>query len=111
MEDVAELHRPETAQMRAVWIAFDFREGVMLAMHRDPLARAEARRDPQTETEEECDRGMQLERFMRGAAVQKDGRAENSDLRDERRSEQAPGKLPEHATAYHITRGAVRTPS
>jgi hypothetical protein len=36
---------------------------------------------------------------MRGAAVKKDGGAEDGDLRDESRCEQAPGELPEHATA------------
>ena len=98
-------------QMRAVRIAFDFGEGVMLAMHGDPLARAEAGRDPEAETEDEGHGRMQLERLMRGAAMEKNRGAEDGDLRDEGGREQAPGELPEHATAYHITRCAVRTPS
>ena len=111
MEDVAELHRPEAAQVRAVRIAFDFGKGVMLAMHGDPLSRTEPGRNPETETEDECHNGMQLESFMCRAAMEENRGAEYGDLRNQGRRDQAPGKLPEHATAYHITRCAVRTPS
>jgi phosphopantetheine adenylyltransferase len=87
MEYVPELHRPEPAQMRAVRISFDFGERVMLAVHGDPLARAEARRQPYTHAKDEGRRRMQLERFMRRAAMEKDGRAEDGDLRDGDRHE------------------------
>jgi hypothetical protein len=72
---------------------------MMLAMHRDPLLRAETGRNPQTEPEDECDHPMQFESFMRGAAVKKNRRTEDGGLRNERRSEQAQTQLPEHATA------------
>jgi hypothetical protein len=94
-----------------VRIAFDFGKGVMLPMHGDPLSRTKPGRNPETETEDERHGGMQLERFVRRAAMEKDRGAEDGDLRDDGRREQAPGKLPEHATAYHITRYAVRSPS
>jgi hypothetical protein len=83
----------------------------MLAMNGDPLAGAETGRQPQTEPKHEAHRRMQLERFMRRAAVKKDRCAEHRDLRNKRRCEEAPGELPEHATAYHIIRDAVQTPS
>jgi len=37
VEHVAELHFPKALELRAVRIPFLVREGVMLAMHRDPL--------------------------------------------------------------------------
>ena len=76
--------------MRAMGIALHFRERVVLAMHRHPLLRADAGRDPQAEPEDKSDGGMQLEGLVRGAAMEKDGRAEHGDLRHERRCEQAP---------------------
>jgi hypothetical protein len=84
MEYVAELDRPEAVQVRAVRIAFDLGEGVMLAVHRDPFARAEPGRNPQTESKEEGDGRVKLESLVSGAAVKKNRGAENGDLRDER---------------------------
>jgi hypothetical protein len=82
MKDVAELYRPEAMKVRTVRIAFDFGKRVMLAVHRHPFARAEARRDPQTEAEEKRDSRMQLESLVSGAAVEKNSGAENRYLRD-----------------------------
>jgi len=92
-------------------ITFDLGKGMMLAMHGDPLARAKTGRQPQTESKQEPDSWMEFQRLMRCATVKKDGRAENRDLRNEGRHEKAPGELPEHATAYHIIRGAFQTPA
>ena len=89
--------------MRAVRIAFNFSERVVLSMHRNPLARAQAGGYPQTESEHERDNWMKLERFVGCCAMKKNGGAEDGDLRDESRREQAPGKLPQHASAYHIS--------
>ena len=82
MKDVAELHRPESVQVRTVRIPFDFGKRVMLAVHCHPFARAQTGRDPQTEAEEKRDSRMELERLMSGAAVEKNSGAENRYLRD-----------------------------
>jgi hypothetical protein len=94
-----------------VRVPFDLGERVMLAVDGDPFAGAQASRYPETEAEDECDSGMQLECFMCCAAMEKNRGAEHGDLRNGGRRYQAPGKLPEHATAYHITRDAVRSRS
>ena len=89
--------------MRAVRVAFDFGEGVVLAMHGDPLSRAQAGRNPDAEPEDERNGWMEIEGLMGCAAVEKNRRGEDRDLRDDCRCEQAPEELPEHATAYHIS--------
>jgi hypothetical protein len=70
-------------QMGAVRIPFDFRECMMLAMHRDPLFRTKTCRHPQTEPEHERDDRMQFESFMRGAAVKENRCTEDGGLCDE----------------------------
>jgi hypothetical protein len=90
MEHIAELHGPEAMKVRAVRIAVNLGKGVMLAMHGNPFARAEAGGNPETQSEEKRNDGMQLERFMRGAAMEKNSGAENRYLRDEERREQTP---------------------
>jgi hypothetical protein len=99
VEHVAELNRPEAAQMRTVGITFDLGKGMVLAMHRDPLTRTKPGRQPQTESKQEAHGRMEFQRFVRRTPVKKDGRAENRNLRNEGRREKAPGELPEHATA------------
>ena len=69
VKHVAELDRPESVEMRAVRISFRLGEGMMFTMNGDPLARAEAGRDPQAEPEDEGNGWMELERLMSGAAV------------------------------------------
>jgi hypothetical protein len=111
VEDVPELNGPEAVQMWTVRVAFHFGEGVVLAVHGDPFLRADTGGDPEAHPEHERDGRMKFERLVSGAAVEKDRRTEDGGLRDEGRCKQAPDQLPEHATAYHIIRCAVRTPS
>ncbi len=84
VKHIPELNRPEPVQMRTVRIAFDLGKRMMLAMHRDPLLRAETGRNPQTEPEHEGDDRMQLESFVRDAAMKEDGCTEDGGLRNER---------------------------
>ena len=64
-------------------VALLIREGVMLAMDRDPLLRRQSRRQPQRELERPFNRRMQHERLVRGGAVQVNGRAEYRGLNEE----------------------------
>ena len=84
MEYVAELDRPETVQMRAVWIPLNLGERVVLPVNSDPLFRGHAGGNPQAESEDQRDRRVQVEGFMRGAAMEEDRRAEDRNLRDTR---------------------------
>jgi hypothetical protein len=87
VKHVTKLHRPEAVKMRAMGVAFDFCEGVMLPMDRDPFPGRQATRQPDSEAEPKRDCRVKLQRLMRGAAMQVDRGAENSDLRNESRCE------------------------
>jgi len=50
-------------------IVLGFHEGVMLAMHRDPFARAHASDDPQPPTHRHTDRRMQRNAGVRHSTV------------------------------------------
>ena len=78
VEDVPELHGPEPHEIRTVRIAFLVGEGVVLAMHRHPLPRGQAGRQPEGKPEQPRDRRMQRQRAMRCGAMQVDGRPETA---------------------------------
>jgi hypothetical protein len=80
VEDVAELHLPEALELRLCGIAVLVGERVMLAVDGHPLLGALPGREPQRELEHPLDRGMHNQRFVRGAAMQVDGGAEDRHL-------------------------------
>src|SRR4051812_6051885 len=69
------------ARLRAVGVVWGLYLGVMLAVDADPLFRDHARGEPQPETEEMADGGVQVERAMRLRPVQEDRDARDRDVR------------------------------
>src|SRR5262249_33579836 len=108
VDDVPELHRPEALEVRAVRIAFFIRERMMLAMDGYPLARDEARRDPQREAEQPGDQGIEHQRSMRLAPMQIDGRAKDGDLCDQRGHQHGDDERNEHRPSLLTNANAER---
>jgi hypothetical protein len=69
---------------------------MVLPVHRDPFLRRQTCRQPQDQLEQEDDRRVELQRFMRGGAVQVNRRAEHGDLRDGGRGEKTDGERNQH---------------
>ena len=98
VKHVAELNGPESHQHRAVRIAFLVGERVVLPVDRHPFLRRQPRRQPQRKPEHPRDRRVQLERAMRGAAVQVDGGAHDGNLRDESGDDETENEGKQHST-------------
>ncbi|MNM61401.1 hypothetical protein D3C81_727020 [compost metagenome] len=87
---------------RAVRVIGGFAFGVVLAVDGSPLAGIHRRGQPQPETEEMLQRGMQLERAMRRKAMQVDGDADDRDMRqDQRDRHQLPRRQVEETVVPH----------
>jgi hypothetical protein len=108
MKYIAELDRPESVEMRAVGIAFNLRESVMLPVNGDPLTSGQSRGQPQREPEDKCHRAIQLERFVCGASMKVDCGAEDGDLSDDRRHQQAPQKPQKHGNLQKCSASLAR---
>ena len=90
VEHVAELNRPESVKVRAVRIALHLGERVVLSMDGHPLLGGEPRGQPETHAEHERNGGMQLERLVSGASMEKNRGAEYGDLGYQRGRQQTP---------------------
>lgn len=71
---------PETQQPRAVGVALPVREGVMLAMHRDPLPPTLPRGEPEQRPTTPIRDRMQSQCAMGESSVQVDRRRDDGDL-------------------------------
>jgi hypothetical protein len=71
---------PETQQPRAVGISLSVGEGVVLAMHGDPLTPTLAGGEPEQSTATRVRDRIQSLRAMRKPAVEIDGRGDDGDL-------------------------------
>ncbi|MNE94949.1 hypothetical protein D3C80_1929740 [compost metagenome] len=75
---------------------------MVLAVDGSPLAGIHRRGQPQPETEEMLQRGMQLERAMRRIAMQVDGDADDRDMsQDQRDRHQLPWRQVEETVVPH----------
>src|SRR6516165_10735435 len=75
---------------------------VMLAMHRDPLARDHARREPEPEAEEVARDRMEIESAMRLMAMQEDRHARDRHVREQQRcADVAPNREVKNAAERH----------
>jgi hypothetical protein len=91
-------HPVDAVHLRAVRVFRGLALGVVLAMHRHPLARAHAGGQPEPEAEEVARDGMQLERMVRLAAVQEDRHRDDGHVRERQRgSDVAPPREVEQA--------------
>ena len=101
--DVAELHPPEPDDRRAVRILLGVGRGVVLAVHRDPLARPHPGRDPDHEPARHRRHGVQRQRPVRQPPVQVDGGDRGRELGHEKAGDDGGEEVPEHrrnATTY-----------
>src|SRR3990167_1984350 len=72
MENVAQLDAPKSFEFRAVGISLLVREGMVLAVHGNPLPGRDAGGDPENESEHPGRSRMQGQCAVRGSAVQVD---------------------------------------
>lgn len=94
--DVAALHLEPAEQHRGVRIAFDVGEGVMLAVHGDPLSWPDAGRDPHEQPERLGHRAFERDGFVSQAAVQEDRRCHECDAGNAETDQQAHGDDAQH---------------
>ena len=83
----AEEHLANAARLRAVRVLGGLALRVMLAVDRGPLLRHHPGREPEPEPEEVGDRGVQVERAMRGMPVQVDRDRGDRDVRQRKRDD------------------------
>ena len=74
-------HGAQPLDNRTVWVIDGFALGMMLAVDGRPLTGVLAGGQPQPEAEEMLECRMQLQRTVRGVAVQVDGDADDGDMR------------------------------
>ena len=95
-------HLADADDLRAVRVFLGLAPRVVLAVDRSPVLRDHAGGKPQPEAEEMADRGMQIERPMRLAAVQENGDGGDGDVRDNQRVDDvAPPRQIENPCKHH----------
>ena len=101
--DVAELHLPEPDDRGAVRIFLGVGRGVVLAVHRDPLARAHPGRDPDHEPAGHRRHGVQRQGPVGEAPVQVHGGDRRTQFGHQEPGDEGGENVPKHqrhATTY-----------
>ncbi|MNP06041.1 hypothetical protein D3C76_980100 [compost metagenome] len=98
-------HRAQALVHRAVRVVGGFALGVVLAVDGSPLAGVLRRGQPQPETEEMLERAVELQRPVRGVAVQIDSNADDGHVGHQQSDgDQLPGRQVEQAVVPHRCR-------